>query len=76
MSLESTSSRCEQAARHLMVFGRSLTTEEIVRGVEAVDDAAVRRVVNRLVASRPTLTGLGPISALPDLDTISRRLAP
>ena len=75
MSLESTSSRCEQAARHLMVFGRPLTTEEIVRGVEAVDDAAVRRVVKRLVASRPTLTGLGPISALPGLETLTRRLA-
>lgn len=75
MSLESTSSRCEQAARHLMVFGRPLTTEEIVRGVEAVDDAAVRRVVKRLIASPPTLTGLGPISALPDLGALTRRLA-
>ncbi len=60
MGRESTSSRAEQLARQLMVFGRPLPVDEIVAGIEAVDVERVRRVARRLFGSTPTLAALGP----------------
>jgi len=60
MSLESTSSRCEQLARQMMVFKRPLSVEEITAKVDAVDAAALSRVAGRLLAGPRTLTTLGP----------------
>ncbi|MBC8339165.1 MAG: insulinase family protein [Rhodospirillales bacterium] len=60
MSLESTSSRCEQLARQTMIFGHPLPLEETVAKIEAVDEAALIRVAERLRSGTPTLTTLGP----------------
>jgi len=60
MSLESTSSRCEQMARQISLFGRPIPTEETVEKVEAVDNAAIRRVAARLFAGPTTQTIVGP----------------
>jgi predicted Zn-dependent peptidase len=73
MAMESTSYRCEQAARHLAVFGRPLPVDEIVAAIDAVDVAAVRRVARRLRAGRPTLSALGPIAALESFDRVAAR---
>jgi len=67
MSLESTSARCEQMARQLMVFDRLIPVEEVVGKIDQVDAAAVCKVAQRVFASAPTLTVLGPISELPAL---------
>jgi predicted Zn-dependent peptidase len=75
MSLESTSARTEQIANHLLIYGRVLPTDELVRRVEAVDEAAVRRVVKRLMATRPSLAAVGPLGRLESLDAIAARLA-
>ena len=75
MSLESTASRCESLARQMLVWGRPLPISEIVARIEAVDQDAVRRVVRRLLASRPTLAALGPLQGLEAMDNIARRLA-
>jgi predicted Zn-dependent peptidase len=75
MSMESTSYRCEQAARHLLIFGRPLSIEEIVAAIDAVDTAAVRRVAKRLASGRPTLTALGPVAALETFDRVATRFS-
>ena len=75
MSLESTSARCEQLAQHLLIHGTPFDPAEIVRRIEAVDDAAIRRVVARWRAGPPTLTALGPLSRLEDFDRVQARLA-
>lgn len=74
MSLESTSARCEQLARQLMVFGRPIPVAEAVARIEAVDAAAVLRVARRLLASKPTVAGLGPIGKLEPFERIVERL--
>ena len=53
MARESSSSRAEQVARQLMVFGRPLDTAEIVERIEAVDAEAVRRRVRVVQARAP-----------------------
>ncbi|MGZ9034397.1 MAG: M16 family metallopeptidase, partial [Rhodospirillales bacterium] len=74
MSLESTSSRCEQLARQLMVFGRPIPVTEGVAKIEAVDAEAVVRVAKRVLASKPTVAGLGPVGKLEPYDRIVERL--
>ncbi len=74
MSLESTSARCEQLARQLMVFGRPIPIAEAVGRIDAVDGDAVVRAARRLLASKPTVAGLGPIGKLEAYDKICERL--
>ncbi|MDD9876041.1 MAG: pitrilysin family protein [Magnetovibrio sp.] len=74
MSLESTSSRCEQLARQLMVFGRTIPTDEIVAKVDAVDTDAVTGVARRLFHGTPTLAALGPVGSLCDFERLAGRL--
>ncbi len=75
MSLESTSARCEQLARQLMIFGRPIPVAETMERIEAVDGDAVRRVAQRIFSSPPTFAVLGPIGQAPSIDTIAARLA-
>ena len=60
MSLESTSSRCEQAARQTMIFGHPLAFDEIVAKIEAVNEAALNSAAEKLLVGKPTITTLGP----------------
>jgi predicted Zn-dependent peptidase len=74
MSLESTSARCEQLAQHLLIHGRPFDPSEIVRRIDEVDDAAIRRVVSRWRSAPPTLAAVGPLSGLEEFDQVRARL--
>ncbi|PCI38313.1 MAG: peptidase M16 [Rhodospirillaceae bacterium] len=74
MSLESTSSRAEQLARQLMVFGREIPTSETVERIEAINSTSILRVAKRIFASTPTLAALGPIKNVEDYDAVKKRL--
>ncbi|HEX4617769.1 MAG TPA: pitrilysin family protein [Stellaceae bacterium] len=74
MSLESTSARCEQLAQHLLIYGTPFDPPEVVRRIEAVDDAAIRRVVSRWCSAPPTVAALGPLGRLEDYDKLRARL--
>lgn len=66
MSMESTSTRCEQLARQMIVFNRPVPAEEVVEKLDAVDVEAVLKVAQKVFATQPTLAVLGPIAELPD----------
>lgn len=74
MALESPSARCEQLARQLLVFGRPLPLSEIINDIAAVDRESVLRVTRRLLRHRPTLTAIGPLGRLPELEEVADRL--
>jgi predicted Zn-dependent peptidase len=74
MSMESTSSRVEQAARQLQVYGRAIPPEEIVEQIDAVDADAVTAVARRLAGSMPTVAAVGPISDLASYGAIETLL--
>ncbi len=59
MSLESSSARAEQMARHIIAHGRLLTTEELIADVDAVDAADVRRFARHIAESRPSVAVVG-----------------
>jgi len=60
MSLESTSTRCEQLARQLSLFDRPISTEETVEKIEAVDISDIRSVATRLFSGPATQAVIGP----------------
>ncbi|MBF0324270.1 MAG: insulinase family protein [Alphaproteobacteria bacterium] len=74
MSLESTSSRCEQVARQLLVYGRPIPTAEVVEKVEAVESTDIIRVAKRLFATTPTIAAIGPLGQLESYEKMAQRL--
>ena len=76
MGLESTSARCEQAARQLQVFGRVIPTDEIIAKIDAVGSQDVLRAAGRVAASKPTFATIGPDgSNIETLAQIAARLS-
>lgn len=73
MSLESSTARAEQLGRQLLVHGRPLSTEEIVAAVDAVDEAAIRRVARRVLAGPVGVAAVGPVGRLADYETLAAR---
>ena len=74
MSLESTSARCEQMAQHILIHGTPFDPAEIVRHIEAVDDAAIGRVVAHWRAGATTLAAQGQVGSLGGYDRVRSRL--
>ncbi|MBY0512270.1 MAG: insulinase family protein [Rhodospirillaceae bacterium] len=70
MSLESPGSRCAQSARQIMVYGRPLTTAEIIAKVEGVNAAGITRVARRIFSGPTTLAALGDKKSLDGLSAL------
>ncbi|MEX0922067.1 MAG: pitrilysin family protein [Rhodovibrionaceae bacterium] len=75
MSRERSSSRVEQLANQLLIYGAPRSVESLVAAVDAVDAAAIQRVAGRLLEGPRTLAGLGPASGLQGLDGAAKLLA-
>jgi predicted Zn-dependent peptidase len=74
MARESSSSRCEQLAQQLLIYGRPIPMTEIVAKIEAVDSDAIARVARRIAGTPLTLTALGPLDGLESHAAVSARL--
>lgn len=60
MSLESSEARANQLAREILVFGRTLSTAELVEEIESVTPEKVRSLAERLHRSPVTSASVGP----------------
>jgi predicted Zn-dependent peptidase len=75
MSLESPSARAGQIARQCLVWGRPLTTHEVIAEIDAVGLAEVRRLAGEIfTAERPTLALIGPVANALDGGEMARRI--
>jgi len=74
MALESTSARAEQLAHQMLAFSHPLPIDEIVAKIEAVDDEAVARVADRILAGPLTCAAVGPLGQLESYDDMAARL--
>ena len=74
MSLESTMTRVEQQAGHMLVHNRPFDPGELVRKIDAVDQNGVKRVAHRILSGKPTIAALGPIGALEPYARVAERL--
>jgi len=75
MAREKPSSRCEQLASQLLVYGRPIGPSEIVARIDAVTLDDVARLARRLFKSKPSLTALGPIAQVMKYDALAGRLS-
>jgi len=75
MALESSSSRAEQLARQMIVYGRPVSVEEIVRKIESVTVESVRAAGTGLLSrARPSVAVLGPGQRLESAAAIAESL--
>jgi predicted Zn-dependent peptidase len=72
LSLESTSSRMSNLARQEIYFGRQLSLEETLRGVEGVTRSAVHRLARELTTDRQV--GLAAVGRVDKLKVKEREL--
>ena len=75
MAREKPSSRCEQLASQLLIYGRPIPPAELVARIDAVTLDDVARLARRLFKSKPSLTALGPIAQVMDYDALAGRLS-
>jgi predicted Zn-dependent peptidase len=75
MSLESTGARMEALGSQLLIYGRPIPVEEMVRKIDAVSAEEVARVAKRIFAGRPTVAAMGPLSGLEPYGKLVERLA-
>jgi predicted Zn-dependent peptidase len=76
MSLESTTSRCEQLARQVVIYGRPVPVAEVVEKVEAITAEDCARVARRLFRGQPTFAAIGPLGKLEGFERVAERLRP
>jgi predicted Zn-dependent peptidase len=79
MTLESSSARAEQLARHIHIYGRPMPLEEIVAQIDGVTVESARAAGRALIArGRPAVAALGPAgleSAAAIAETLVRKAA-
>jgi len=75
MSRESTGSRAESLANQMLIFGRPIPPAETIAKIDAVDPAAIRRVLAKIRAGKPTVAAVGPLDALESYDRLAQRFA-
>jgi len=75
MSMESTMSRAEQLGQHLLLFGRSIPTQEIIRKIDEVDAVALKEAAAKLFVSHPTIAAMGPLAHLEPYETTVARFS-
>jgi len=76
MALESSSSRAEQMARQMLVYGRIVPLEELVARLDAVTVDDVTAAARCLVSdSAPAVAAVGPLGSVKTFDDIASRFA-
>jgi predicted Zn-dependent peptidase len=75
MSMESTMSRAEQLGQHLLLFGRSIPTGEIIDKIDGVDIDALKAAAVKLFTSRSTIAAMGPLVHLESYEQTARRFS-
>ncbi len=58
----------------MLIHGTPFDPADLVRKIDAVDDAAIGRVVAAWRAAPPTLVALGPLGRLEDFERLRARL--
>jgi predicted Zn-dependent peptidase len=74
LSREQPGSRAERLARQILILGRPVGADEVLRRLEAVTVEDVRRVGLAAISAAPALAAIGPVGGLPPLDRITGRL--
>ena len=75
MSRESTLTRADQQARHVINFGRPFDVARLVASIDEVTSADVVSLAQTIFQTAPTLALIGPTDGMMDPAQISKRLS-
>lgn len=70
MSHESVASRASQIARQILLFGRPVTTEELMDRLSKITLERLADLSDRLFSTKPTVAAVGPVGNLPSYQHI------
>jgi predicted Zn-dependent peptidase len=71
---ESMMTRADQQAKYLVYRNQPVDIGYIINMIDCVDANAVRNVAEKIFASRPTISALGPLKNLESYEKIEKRL--
>ena len=71
MALESTGSRCEQLAQHLLLFDRVMPVEEMVKKIDSISLGEISELAGNLIISQPVLSAIGKLDNLESYNEIT-----
>jgi len=74
MGRESMMTRADQQAKYMLFRGEAFDLETLISTIDDIDIAAIKRVADKIFASRPTLAALGPLDKLEEFANIEERL--
>jgi predicted Zn-dependent peptidase len=75
MTLESPAGRAGQIARQMLLFGRTIPTDELVQKINAIDVRTLRALAEEIfTGERPTLAAVGALDGMMDRDQVIARL--
>jgi len=66
-ALENPSTRIEQIAQHMLVYGRPLDPYEIMDRIDALSPEHLIMIAGKILASQPTLCAIGPMKTFQPL---------
>jgi predicted Zn-dependent peptidase len=76
MSAESASSRAGQIARQMILFGRTVTTDELMDRLSKITVERLKDLAHRLfIDTIPTVAAIGPVSKLMNYEDICAALS-
>ncbi|MFN3232404.1 MAG: M16 family metallopeptidase [Alphaproteobacteria bacterium] len=76
MALESSSSRTDQMARQLLIYGRIVPLDELVEKLDAVTIEDVKVAARGLLTKAPlAMAAVGPLGDLPSYETVAGRFS-
>jgi predicted Zn-dependent peptidase len=75
MSLESTGARMDALGSQLLIFGRTIPTDEIAAKIDAVTAADVAKLASRIFSGNPTVAAMGPLGGLEPITRMTERLS-
>jgi predicted Zn-dependent peptidase len=73
-ALESSGARAQQIARQMLIYGRPLSTPEMIARIERLDVGDVRAAGAAMLRSAPTVAAIGRVGKVMDQARIAGRL--
>ena len=74
-ALESSGARAQQIARQILIYGRPLSTQEMIARIERLDVGDVRAAGAAMLRSAPTVAAIGRTGKVMDQARVARRLS-
>ena len=71
MRLDSVSATMDSLGRHIALFGKAQNKDQLIRSIEAVSIDSLSVLTAQIIAGRPAMAAVGPVSAVMNVTDLS-----